>query len=69
MPIFKSKFPDVALPQHTNLSDFIFSTWTSKDEAKPAYIDGFSYDKLTFGEFRSLTHKVREGAEYRKSEE
>jgi hypothetical protein len=58
MPIFRSKYPDVALPQKATISDFIFSTWTPKDEPRLAFVDGFSGEKLTFGEFRALTQKV-----------
>jgi hypothetical protein len=59
MPIFKSKFPDVALPQNATISEFIFNNWTPKEEARLAFIDGFSGEQITFGEFKNLTQKVQ----------
>jgi len=61
MPIFKSKFPDVALPQNATISEFIFNNWTPKEEARLAFIDGFSGEQITFGEFKNLTQKLARG--------
>jgi hypothetical protein len=57
MPIFKSKYPNLEIPNKT-IPDFLFGEWTSDLDAKLAYVDGFSGEKLSYGELRQIAFKV-----------
>ena len=58
MPIFKSKYPDVVIPNMT-VPEFVFGAYHPKDNGRVAYMDGLNEDiKFTFGEVRALSHKV-----------
>lgn len=65
MPIFKSKYPDIVVPNVT-IPQLVFGNWNVKNIDKIAYIDGFNPDnKLSFLEVQLLANKVAKGLHLR----
>jgi hypothetical protein len=57
MPIFKSKYPSITIPSWT-IPELVFGVQCESEETKPAYIDGFTGEQVTFGEVKLLASKV-----------
>jgi hypothetical protein len=58
MPLFRSKYPDLVIPEVT-IPQLIFGEVRSEDEdSKPIFINGVTGKAVLFGEFRQLAGKV-----------